>query len=515
MTEATVPQAGSQRSELERQARAAVDPLLPKYANAAVVVGIVTPTDENFFGFGQVAAAYPTAPDRHTRFDIGSITKVFTGLVLAEMVVRGEVRLGDPTQAYLPASLTTPRLREVSPTLLDFATHTSGLSDLPWDMPSERRARGEVVREEESIGHASGTTYGRERLAVALQKETLSISPGSKYHYSSLGYGLLGIALSERAGLSLGELYRARVGGPLGLRDTHLYAEDTSFDARFAEGHDEKGKPVWFRRDEEALAACCGLRSSASDLALLARAHLQSVGPLAEAVRLARTPQRAGGFEGGHTYRERMGLGWHVMHQPEGRLYKFGRMAGHVGLIEVDPVAQRGIVILAAHHTFPLDVVLRALLPRPTLAYTAKTQVVAGGLTATAPIAAWDAGLQLVSMQLSSESAVPGETLELRMGFTTQSPIGRDLRLFVQLDGDAGRSSIDHSPTLPTSAWPQQGRVEHVLRFVVPEDYPTTEVRVWAGLYDASGRVKVTAGDTDGSQRVRGPACQIRAGQAN
>jgi CubicO group peptidase (beta-lactamase class C family) len=119
----------------EARVREVLVPMVAAYGEPGVVVALVTPNETRCLGFGRISSEHATAPDCRTRFDIGSVTKVFTGLVLADMVVRGEVALTDKAQSYLPPTLQLPAWNGQSITLLDLATHTSGLSDLPWTCP--------------------------------------------------------------------------------------------------------------------------------------------------------------------------------------------------------------------------------------------------------------------------------------------------------------------------------------------------------------------------------------------
>jgi CubicO group peptidase (beta-lactamase class C family) len=506
--EPAAPAETDQKDALAEQVRAAVEPLLSAYGDAAVVVGVVSPEGPRFFGFGRVSDEFRVTPDEHTRFEIGSVTKVVIGLLLADMAERGEVLLDDAVQTYLPPELVVPGFVNRPITLLDLATHSSGLSELPWDMPYRRRERGEKVGEEETIGHPSGTQYTRERLAKALRKEALSQAPGSEYAYSSLGFGLLGIALSERAKTPLGPLLHERIFTPLGMHETHLYPEDARFDQRFAQGQNEAGRQTWFRSDEEALAACCGLRSSAFDLAKLVQVQLDNSEALAKAARWTQYPVRRSGWQGGYTYLERMGLGWHVMSRPRGRLYKFGRMSGYATLIDVDPAATRGVIVLAAHHTFPVAMVSDALLPRPVAEHDAHTRVLEAENAIQQPaIAQWEAGISLLGVAASHTKPSAGERVEVRLRFRAERPIARALTLSVHADGRAGRTLINHRPSLSTQAWPVGHVVEHVLSFVVPSDYPSTDAQLWFGWYDASGIVKLN----DGAERVKGPAIEVLA----
>ena len=94
-----------------------------------IVVGMIAddPQERWVVGYGRLSATDERVPDGDTVFEIGSITKVFTGILLAQAVVNGEVKLDDPISMYLPEGVTAPEYEGRSITLLDLATHTSGL----------------------------------------------------------------------------------------------------------------------------------------------------------------------------------------------------------------------------------------------------------------------------------------------------------------------------------------------------------------------------------------------------
>jgi CubicO group peptidase (beta-lactamase class C family) len=159
-----------------------------------------------------VPAPFPTDAEVHrmlvTRVDtqrqatgivVGSITKVFTALLLSDMVQRKELALDDPVTKLLAAQ-DLPFLgrgdREV--TLLDLATHTSGLPLRPGNLLSDDP-------EDKYAGYTS------ELLHQFLSSFEFDRSPGSQYEYSNVGYGLLGEALSLRSGASYRELLRSRI----------------------------------------------------------------------------------------------------------------------------------------------------------------------------------------------------------------------------------------------------------------------------------------------------------------
>jgi serine-type D-Ala-D-Ala carboxypeptidase/endopeptidase len=172
------------------------------------VVGLLTSQGRSFATYGHISLGGPEAtPD--TVFEIGSITKVFTALLLADMVERGEVLLNDPVRKFLPASVTVPSRGGKQITLVDLATQTSGLprDSLKVDLDSPTSAYA---------------GYTAPQLYAFVGGYRLERDPGSKYEYSNVGFGLLGHALALRAGMSYEELLRRRIFEPLGMTSTTI-----------------------------------------------------------------------------------------------------------------------------------------------------------------------------------------------------------------------------------------------------------------------------------------------------
>ncbi len=117
--------------DLRGRVQALVQPMLDKKKSVGMVVGVIEGGRTHVFGFGRTVLGGDTVPDGKTVFEIGSVTKVFTSLALADMAAEGLVRLDDPVQRYLPddVKLATRAGREI--TLEDLATHTSALPRIP------------------------------------------------------------------------------------------------------------------------------------------------------------------------------------------------------------------------------------------------------------------------------------------------------------------------------------------------------------------------------------------------
>src|SRR5262245_57754699 len=105
------------------------------HQSVGIVVGIIGPQGQRVVSYGQLNQGDPRPLNGDTVFEIDSITKVFTGLLLADMVARGEVALTDPVAKYLPSEVKVPERRGRQITLLDLVTHHSGLPDMPLNAP--------------------------------------------------------------------------------------------------------------------------------------------------------------------------------------------------------------------------------------------------------------------------------------------------------------------------------------------------------------------------------------------
>src|SRR5438552_3667921 len=96
-----------------------------------IVVGVIESNGRRIVSYGALAKGDKRPLDGDTVFEIGSITKVFTSLLLSDMVQRGELALNDPIAKYLPSSVKVPDRGSRAITLQDLSTHTSGLPRMP------------------------------------------------------------------------------------------------------------------------------------------------------------------------------------------------------------------------------------------------------------------------------------------------------------------------------------------------------------------------------------------------
>lgn len=316
-----------------------------------MVVGVIGPEGRRVIGRGPADAA---PFDGGTIFEIGSMTKVFNALLLADMVRRGEVSLDDPAQIYLPEGATMPRRGERQITLRDLANHRSGLPRLP-----DNFAPADITN--------PYADYDEARLLAFLAGHELTRDIGAQFEYSNLGAGLLGYLLARRAGTDFESLVAERITGPLGMADTRV---DISTDqrARLAVGLDAAFQPTepW---DFPTLSGAGGLRSSVNDmLDFLALAN----GFVPSELTLAADALLAEDWPGA-TPNLRSALGWAVLNLGERRIALHdGGTGGYRAMMAYDPRTRQGVVVLtnAAAEPGASDMALHLLAGLP-LARTA------------------------------------------------------------------------------------------------------------------------------------------------
>jgi serine-type D-Ala-D-Ala carboxypeptidase/endopeptidase len=247
----TGPAAGPKGPSSEAVRAVLANQIDPGRQSLGYVAGIIDADGRRLITVGTSDAPDGRALDGDSVFEIGSITKVFTALLLVDMVQRGEVALDDPVAKYLPPE-GRPRAFDGKPmSLLDLATYTSGLPRMP----------GNFHPADEKNPYAD---YTIAQLYQFVSGYTPLYYPGSHYEYANLGFGLLGQALALRAGRSYEELVVSRICTPLGLDDTRITLTE-GMRQRLVPGHDTDMHkvPNW---DLPALAGAGALRSTANDL---------------------------------------------------------------------------------------------------------------------------------------------------------------------------------------------------------------------------------------------------------
>ena len=309
--------------------RILIDRIDVEKRGVGIVVGVIEPQGRRVVAYGSLEKGDKRPLDGDTIFEIGSITKVFTALLAADMAHRGELKLDDPIAKYLPPGVKVPERNGRQITLVDLATHTSGLPGMPDNFRPKDPANPYV-------------DYTTEALYSFLSSYELPREIGSKFVYSNLGFGLLGQGLAHRAGMDYEQLVITRICEPLHMNSTRITLSP-ALRQRFAAGHGQDLLTVaaW---DIPTLAGAGALRSSTNDLLTFLAAMLgYTDNPLAAAQKTTLETARptGGAFVDS-------GLGWVIDTRGGGEIiWKNGGTGGYRTFIGYSPKTRIGIVALA------------------------------------------------------------------------------------------------------------------------------------------------------------------------
>ena len=284
------------------------------------------------------------------------MTKVFTALVLADMVRRGEVALENPIAKYLPGGTRIPERNGQPITLLDVATHTSGLPLMPDGLSS--------------LNELLTLKYSDAQLYKFLAQYELPRQNGPKWDYSNIGYSLLGKALAARAGVGYETLLRTRLIVPLELHNTGVMA--LGLRAKLAVGHDASLQPTPPLSTVPMLlvmAPAGAVLSTANDLLRLLRVAMgyerSPLAPAMAAMLSTRRPSPVG----------EQALGWMVEGKGDDQLvFHDGGTFGFASSMVWDPKRRAGVVVLSNHLAPVGDVARHLLRPSHPLAKPAATK---------------------------------------------------------------------------------------------------------------------------------------------
>jgi CubicO group peptidase (beta-lactamase class C family) len=308
--------------------------------SVGIVVGLVDDKGVRVITYGKPRQDSKQPLDGDSVFEIGSVTKVFTTTLLADMVERGEVSLSDPVSKYLPKTVKTPTRDGKEITLFDLATHTSGLPRMPTNL-IERDPKNPYA------------DYSVDQLYEFLSGYTLTRRIGEKYEYSNLGVGLLGHVLALRAGTDYETLVRNRISQPLKMENTRIKLTPEML-RRLATGHNKMLEPVanW---DLPTLAGAGALRSTVNDLLKFAAANLGLTNStLLTAMQKAHQP-----YETDMMY---VGLGWDIMGKGDAELiWHGGRTGGYNSFIGLNKKNRKGVVVLSNATNDITDIGLKLL----------------------------------------------------------------------------------------------------------------------------------------------------------
>ncbi|WP_421796171.1 serine hydrolase [Haliscomenobacter sp.] len=292
----------------------------------SIAIGIIDKDGPQYYLFGsKTAGGQPV--NEHTIYEIGSISKTFTGILLAQAVLEEKVKTDDPAQKHLPSTVKLPTKDDKQITLGHLSDHTSALARMPTNFNPKDPANPYA-------------DYTVDQMYAFLNGYTLPREIGSKYEYSNLAQGLLGHILALKAGTSYEALMLSKIANPLGMKETKI-TFDEKMKQNLAMGYSQ-GVQVsnW---DIPTLAGAGAIRSSVHDMLIYLQANMglkkSKLLPAMQLSQQARHDKVGGGT--------RVGLGWHISKGAEGDvIWHNGGTGGYRTFVGFVKETGKGVVVL-------------------------------------------------------------------------------------------------------------------------------------------------------------------------
>lgn len=315
--------------------------------NPAIVVGIIDKGEPQYYSVGVRSLSGKESVNENTIFEIGSITKTFTAILLAQEVVDGNLKLEDPLQKFVPSSVKVPSLNGKEITLLHLANHTSSLPRLPTNlMPADP--------------NNPYADYDEKRLFEFLSNYSLTREIGSKSEYSNYAMGLLGHVLAMTNKMTYEELMMSKIAKPLSLENTGITFSD-NMKKNLATGY--VGEMAVMNWDFQALAGAGAIRSSAADMIKYLKANMGiTKSKLSTAMQLSHKSTMPEGSL------PNVGLGWQITKAgSEEIVWHNGGTGGYRSFIGFIRGKGKAVVVLTNSNTGVDDIGMHLLNPASPL----------------------------------------------------------------------------------------------------------------------------------------------------
>lgn len=308
-----------------------VDSIVRNYisdgANCGLSLAIYNKGQVSYYNYGEVKRGAKQLPDKTTIYEIGSVSKVFTGILLAQAVKDNKVNLNDDIRKYLPGEYKNLVYRGRPVELVHLANHTSRIPRLPDDIDKKPGFDAQNPYKH----------YNKDLIFNFLHKVTIDTFPGMKSEYSNVGMALLGVILEKVYNKTYDDLVIEYISKPLGLKSTKMNLNDEE-KMRFAQGYTMEGSETshWELGD---FAGAGGLRSTPEDMINFVIANLKEKN---DALKLSHSST----FDDG---RNHAGLAWQLIITKKGNemIWHNGGTFGFSAFASLIKSKDIGVVVLS------------------------------------------------------------------------------------------------------------------------------------------------------------------------
>lgn len=282
--------------------------------------------------------------DKQTIFEIGSVTKIFTALALADFISsHKDITLDSKAEPLLPESYQLPEYQGQSVTLRHLVTHTSGLPKIPSNLPAS--------------SPNPYSTYGDSLFEAYLNNDSLSRAPGDGFQYSNSGMALVGRVLEHQLQQPFEQIIQKSITQPLQMKDTFVQVTDKD-SSRLAKGYRGNGRANYWNFD--VFAGAGALHSTIADMAIFLKAQMQNksteINSLAN-----RTQQPLSDIQNKESRLDKVGMGWLYSTRKDTIIWHNGQTGGFRSFIGMNIENNTGVVMLV-NSTAPIsDIALHLL----------------------------------------------------------------------------------------------------------------------------------------------------------
>ncbi|EZH74162.1 hypothetical protein ATO12_14935 [Aquimarina atlantica] len=293
--------------------------------HSGTVIGVVDKSGARYYGFGQKSFDDTSKPDEYSIFEIASITKPFTAALLADLELKGEIKINDAIEKYVPVFKQVLAKSNRTITLEDLLNHTSGLPRNPTNTKTEDSNRYKDYSVDDLNEYLSGYTM---------------TNSTRTYRYSSLAYLPLELAIENRMNTTYEDLIKDRILKPLEMNDTYFVVPQNKRDRLIMPYRNGKQMP---ELDMGQFPAGGGIKTSPKDLIQFIKAQLDLyVTPLSEAFEMTHKERFS-------NKKETLGLAWSILRRKESGktlIYHKGGSKGFVSFAGFNVEDQIGVVVL-------------------------------------------------------------------------------------------------------------------------------------------------------------------------
>ncbi len=335
------------REELPLKVVETIEKRIINGVTPGMAIALIDSSGTRYFNFGKTEKNGKVV-DENTIYEIGSITKVFTGIMLAKQVLDGDVKMDDGVNGLLPDSIDIPVMGDDEITLGDLSDHTSGLPKMPLNFKPANPQNPYA-------------DYSVRQMYEFIENYQPTREVGSEYAYSNLAMGLLGHVLANNKNTTYEKMLIQTIADPLGMDDTRIELTERMKE-NLALGHrDEKVVENW---DIPTLAGAGAIRSSAYDMAKFISANLGYENtPLTEPMKLSQKIRhdKAGDMS--------VGKAWHIKTGKDGDIiWHNGGTGGYKAFAGLVKETGKGVVILTNSAKSVDDIGFKLLDPGSELA---------------------------------------------------------------------------------------------------------------------------------------------------